>query len=133
MTGFEGGIRCFALFSLGNVFDHIVYLTNEFQEFACFSYDDKHEFRLDDSSLQWYYPPRLGADLSKGFDKFDKHDESIDEHLDSLLKTIAAHEKEEGKKIDANIVTWRGMMTKVGSPLFQYRRCGDVSLIVFYR
>lgn len=70
--------------------------------------------------MQWYYPPRLGADLSKGFDKFDKHDESIDEHLDSLLKTIAAHEKEEGKKIDANIVTWRGMMTKASNLLFKH-------------
>ncbi|KAF2965266.1 hypothetical protein GQX73_g8305 [Xylaria multiplex] len=86
------------------------------KEFACFSYDEKHEFRLDDSSLQWYYPPRLGADLSKGFDKFDKHDESIDEHLDSLLKTIAAHEKEEGKKIDANIVTWRDNVGTVRGP-----------------
>lgn len=83
--------------------------------------------------MQWYYPPRLGANLSKGFDKFDKLDESIDEHLDSLLKTIVAHEKEEGKKIDANIVTWRGMMTKVISHLFRYRRWGDSSLIVFHR
>ncbi|KAI0532510.1 RAI1 like PD-XK nuclease-domain-containing protein [Xylaria digitata] len=91
------------------------------KEFACFSYDEKHEFHLDDSSLQWYYPPRLGADLSKGFDKFDKHDESIDEHLDSLLKTVTAHEKEEGKKIDANIVTWRGMMTKIMSVPFEDR------------
>ncbi|KAI1170299.1 RAI1 like PD-XK nuclease-domain-containing protein [Nemania sp. FL0916] len=91
------------------------------KEFACFSYDGKHEFHLDDSSMQWYYPPRLGANLSKGFDKFDKHDESIDEHLDSLLKTIAAHEKEEGKKIDANVVTWRGMMTKIMSAPFEDR------------
>ncbi|KAI1352503.1 RAI1 like PD-XK nuclease-domain-containing protein [Xylaria sp. FL0043] len=91
------------------------------KEIACFSYDEKHEFRLDDSSLQWYYPPRLGADLSRGFDKFDKHDESVDEHLDSLLETIAAHEEEEGKKIDANIVTWRGMMTKIMSVPFEDR------------
>ncbi|EMR63543.1 putative protein rai1 protein [Eutypa lata UCREL1] len=82
------------------------------KEIACFSYDSKHEFHLGDSSLQWYYPPELGADLSKGFDKFDKHDDSADEHLVSLLKTIMAHEEEEGKKIDANIVTWRGMITK---------------------
>ncbi|KAI1423002.1 RAI1 like PD-XK nuclease-domain-containing protein [Xylaria sp. FL1777] len=91
------------------------------KEIACFSYDEKHEFRLDSSSLQWYYPPRLGADLSKGFDKFDKHDESIDEHLDSLLHAITAHEKEEGKKIDAGIVTWRGMMTKIMSAPFEDR------------
>lgn len=69
--------------------------------------------------MQWYYPPKLGADLSKGFDKFDKHDDARDEHLDSLLKTMVAHEKEEGKKIDADIVTWRGMMTKVNSPFFK--------------
>lgn len=55
----------------------------------------------------------MGADLSAGFETFDKHDDSGDEHLDSLLKTIAAHEQQEGKKIDAQVVTWRGMMTKV--------------------
>ncbi|KAK8929540.1 Decapping nuclease RAI1 [Metarhizium anisopliae] len=83
------------------------------KEFACFSYDENHEFRLDDSSMKYYYTPQLGADLSKGFEKFQKLDDSGDEHLDSLLKTILAHERETGKKIDANVVTWRGMMTKV--------------------
>ncbi|EWZ45434.1 protein RAI1 [Fusarium oxysporum f. sp. raphani 54005] len=83
------------------------------KEFACFSYDDNHEFHLDDSSLKYYYTPQLGADLSKGFDTFQKLDDTGDDHLDSLLKTIAAHEQETGKKIDANIVTWRGMMTKI--------------------
>ena len=56
----------------------------------------------------------MGADLSKGFDTFDKLDDSGDEHLDSLLRTIMAHEKDTGKRIDSNVVTWRGMMTKVG-------------------
>jgi RAT1-interacting protein len=65
--------------------------------------------------MRWYYPPRLGADLSKGFDKFVKHDDSDDEHLDSLLKAIINHEQETNQKIDAQIVTWRGMMTKVGN------------------
>ncbi|KAI0840258.1 RAI1-domain-containing protein [Hypoxylon sp. FL0890] len=91
------------------------------KEIACFSYDDKHEFHLDDRSLQWYYPPELGADLSRGFNQFDKHDDSKDEHIDSLLKTIMAHEEEEGKKIDAQIVTWRGMMTKIMSAPFEDR------------
>lgn len=57
----------------------------------------------------------MGADLSKGFETFQKQDDSGNEHLDSLLKTIVAHEKETGKKIDANVVTWRGMITKVCS------------------
>lgn len=83
------------------------------QEFACFSYDESHDFHLDDSSLKYYYTPQMGADLSKGFDTFQKQDDGGDEHLDGLLKTIAAHELEIGKRIDANIVTWRGMITKV--------------------
>ncbi|ORY71622.1 RAI1 like PD-XK nuclease-domain-containing protein [Pseudomassariella vexata] len=91
------------------------------KEIACFSYDDNHEFHLGYSSMKWYYPPQLGTDLSKGFDKFDKHDDSADEHLDSLLRTIMAHEEEEGKKIDAQIVTWRGMITKIMSSPFEDR------------
>lgn len=63
--------------------------------------------------MKWYYPPALGVDLSSGFEDFKSHDDSVDEHLDSLLKTIANHEKETGKPIDAHVVTWRGMMTKV--------------------
>jgi RAT1-interacting protein len=63
--------------------------------------------------MRWYYPPDLGANLSSGFDTFDKLDDSGDEHLEGLLKTIIAHEQKTGKKIDANVVTWRGMMTKV--------------------
>ncbi|KAK8100918.1 dhp1-interacting protein [Apiospora kogelbergensis] len=91
------------------------------KEFACFSYDDNHEFHLGDSSLRWYYPPQLGTDLSQGFESFDKHDGSQDEHIDSLLKAIIAHEQEVGKKIDSQIVTWRGMMTKIMSSPFEDR------------
>ena len=82
------------------------------QEFACFSYDDNHQFHLDDSSLKYYYTPQVGADLSLGFDTFEKLDDSQDGHLDSLMRTIIDHEDKEGKKIDAHVVTWRGMMTK---------------------
>ncbi|RFU81731.1 hypothetical protein TARUN_469 [Trichoderma arundinaceum] len=89
------------------------------KEFACFSYDENHEFRPDDSSLKYYYPPRLGADLSLGFNTFVKQDDSGDEHLDSLLTAIASHEQETGTKIDANIVTWRGMMTKILAAPFE--------------
>ncbi|KAF4628497.1 hypothetical protein G7Y89_g9656 [Cudoniella acicularis] len=82
------------------------------REIACFSYDGKHQFRQDDSSIRYYYPPTLGADLSKGFDTFEKLDDEEDEHLDSLLKTIMAHEQKAGQRVEADIITWRGMMTK---------------------
>jgi hypothetical protein len=83
------------------------------QEIACFSYDDKHQFRLDDSSIRYYYPPTLGADLSKGYDTFQNMDSTADDHLDSLLKTIIDLEQKSGKRVEADIITWRGMMTKV--------------------
>ncbi|KAF7591976.1 decapping endonuclease targeting mRNA [Aspergillus hancockii] len=88
------------------------------KEIACFSYDDQHCFHLGDSSLRYYYPPRLPADLNRGFDTFQKLDDSADEHLDALLEAIMALEKETGKKCDADIITWRGMMTKA-SPSIQ--------------
>lgn len=91
------------------------------KEFACFSYDENHEYHVGNSSLKWYYPPQIGADLSKGFEAFVKHDDSVDEHLDSLLETIASHEKETGKAIDAHIVTWRGMLTKIMAAPFEDR------------
>jgi RAT1-interacting protein len=55
----------------------------------------------------------IGADLSSGFERFDKHDDSQPEHLVGLLRSIVDYEKKEGKRIDAHLVTWRGMMTKV--------------------
>ncbi|KAK2743116.1 decapping endonuclease targeting mRNA [Onygenales sp. PD_40] len=83
------------------------------KEIACFSYDDQHNFRLDDSSLRYYYPPRLPADLNRGFETFEQLDDAGDEHLDALLDTIVALEKSTGAKCEADVVTWRGMMTKI--------------------
>lgn len=83
------------------------------QEIAYFSYDNKHEFHLDDSSLRYYYPPALPADLNQGFDDFQQLDDTNDDHLDPLLATIVAFEQKTGAKVDTDIITWRGMMTKV--------------------
>ncbi|KAL4967256.1 DXO/RAI1 family decapping nuclease [Aspergillus stella-maris] len=83
------------------------------KEIASFSYDDQHAYHLGDSSLRWYYPPQLPADLNRGFDTFQKLDDTADEHLDALLDTIVALERETEKKCEADIITWRGMMTKI--------------------
>ncbi|CAD6445064.1 bf97a254-7ea1-44ce-9949-889bd8ccca96 [Sclerotinia trifoliorum] len=91
------------------------------QEIAHFSYDDNHEFRLDDSSIRWYYPPDLGTDLNRGFETFRKHDDSKDEHLDSLLRALMEKEKVTNVKTEADVITWRGMMTKIIASLFDSR------------
>ncbi|EAS37270.3 rai1 protein [Coccidioides immitis RS] len=88
------------------------------KEIACFSYDDDHNFLLDESSLRYYYPPRLPVDLNGGFETFKKLDDSADEHLDALLDTIIALEKSTGAKCEADVITWRGMMTKLMTASF---------------
>ncbi|RKF56557.1 Decapping nuclease rai1 [Golovinomyces cichoracearum] len=91
------------------------------EEIACFSYDDQHQLHLDNSSIKYYYPPDLGADLSKGFEQFQDLDNTVDGHLDSLLKTIIDLEQKSGQKVEANFVTWRGMMTKLMAAIFDDR------------
>jgi RAT1-interacting protein len=65
--------------------------------------------------LNYYYPPTLPANLSNGFDTFRKWDESIDEHLEGLLKAIKHLEEKKGERIKTDIITWRGMMTRASS------------------
>jgi RAT1-interacting protein len=98
------------------------------QEITCFSYDDQHTYRWDDSSLRYYYPPTLPADLNRGFDTFRSLDDSRDDHLDALVDTIALYEKEKGAGVEADIVTWRGMMTKVydSSPGLEIFSCAYI-------
>jgi hypothetical protein len=94
------------------------------QEIAFFSYDSEHKLKpLDNESLRYYYPPffnvpghqdnRFPVDLSKGYNSFRQRDDSGDEHLDGLLDTLVEAEKRNGKKTEVDLVTWRGMMTRV--------------------
>lgn len=85
------------------------------REVAHFSYDDNHEYRDDDSSINYYVPPPIGADLKEGFDTFRHYEDQEDPHLDSLLRALIHKEGKDndGAEIKADFVTWRGMMTKV--------------------
>lgn len=83
------------------------------REIAFFSYDHAHRFHLDERSLRYYYPPRIGANLSEGFDTFEQLDDAADDHLDGLLETITDFERRTRTRCRADIITWRGMMTKI--------------------
>lgn len=83
------------------------------REITYFSYDESHIYRQDDSSLRYYYPANLPADLNKGFDTFRSLDDSVDDHLDGLLQALINYEGSKGAKLEADVVTWRGMMTKI--------------------
>lgn len=101
------------------------------REFTYFSYDSQKRLHPGSlASLRYYYPPFIqspgtsapGISLSNGFQDWIRADQSIDGHLDALLETMRVYEEglmEEGKEVvrgQADVVTWRGMMTKVGSP-----------------
>nr|POE65019.1 decapping nuclease rai1 [Quercus suber] len=109
------------------------------REFAYFSYNDRHELRsLSAESLSYYYPPIFQIpwgetrpiDLSTGFESFVQRDDSIEEHLDGLLDTLQVFEenllqrvRDEGGdirdvRIKADVITWRGMMTKILTAAF---------------
>jgi len=47
-----------------------------------------------------------------GFQSFRQLDDTGDDHLDSLLQTIV-HKEQSGAMVDVDVITWRGMMTKV--------------------
>ncbi|KAF2208183.1 hypothetical protein CERZMDRAFT_122486 [Cercospora zeae-maydis SCOH1-5] len=93
------------------------------REVTEFSFDEQHVcFPLDARSLRYYYPPFFNVpyvpeqrriDLSKGFDTFQKYDDATDLHLNPLLDTIQLHEQQNNAKLDADFLTWRGMMTKI--------------------
>lgn len=85
------------------------------REVAHFSFDDDHKYVHDDSGINYFVPPPIGADLKEGFDTFRHHEDKVDAHLDAMLKALVETEKKDGQKAraKADFVTWRGMMTKV--------------------
>jgi RAT1-interacting protein len=85
------------------------------REVAHFSFDDNHEYVADDSGINYYIAPPVGADLKEGFETFRHHEDKVDAHLDALLKGLMDKEKKDGDgtRAKADFVTWRGMMTKV--------------------
>ena len=100
------------------------------REFLFFSFDEKHDLKVgSNDSLRYYYPPFAEApgtqvtplNLSNGFESFIRTDETVDFHIDALLESIQSHEqcmlgveaKLNDVKTQADIVTWRGMMTNV--------------------
>ncbi|KAJ3091022.1 decapping endonuclease targeting mRNA [Quaeritorhiza haematococci] len=88
-------------------------------EVGYFSYDEHRKLHLfSDKELKYYYQPEPNANLNEGYPQlFTKRDDSIPEHLDSLLECLTAvnQRAEQGGKpsIQPKFCTWRGIMTKI--------------------
>ncbi|KAK0522993.1 decapping endonuclease targeting mRNA [Tilletia horrida] len=113
-----------------------------FQKPACiatFSYDDERGLHHDNRSLGIFHPPpgptfdrnadrgrgqMRGPDLNYGFERWRRRDETVDEHLDSLLialqhkATAAASIDADRDRARADVITWRGIATKLCTAIF---------------
>lgn len=87
------------------------------KEECCFSIDINGVTHADERCLAYYYLPDVqlsyDLDLKGGFKKFQCKDESKDQHLDPLLTAIMIKEKSKSKKSKADVISFRGVMTKL--------------------
>ncbi|KAG5513196.1 hypothetical protein PMAC_001566 [Pneumocystis sp. 'macacae'] len=101
-------------------------------ELFCFSYDEHRGLRYDASSLKYYYPAVLGADLSQGFEERIERDETIDEHLDGFLLSLCAYERIHGRtRTSVDILTWRGILARFLCTPYDRRTSWSVHLMRF--
>ena len=102
-------------------------------ELTCYSLDEKRELHLctptsgdhyeHPKHLPFYYPPDIATtsekdrDLNEGYPaKYIQRDESIPEHLDTLLaalKDLRLKQSELHDLDQVDIITWRGIMTRL--------------------
>lgn len=89
------------------------------------------------ASMRYFYFPTTdvssgaaAGDLNQGFSTFVQRDESVPKHLDELLKAVMWYEQNQnkGKRVKADIVTYRGVMTKLLT--MPYARGEDVDINV---
>ena len=67
----------------------------------------------DDTSMPYYRPAPIGADLNYGYERRIERDINEEEHLDGLCDALM-QQGEAGKKAErrGGIITWRGMITR---------------------
>lgn len=79
-------------------------------QLTTFSYTANHELEFTNSAMRYYCEAPLNADLSYRYENWIKKPESRG-RLDGLLKACLRDEVVTERQ-RANIITWRGVMTK---------------------
>ncbi|KAI9481344.1 MAG: RAI1 like PD-XK nuclease-domain-containing protein [Benjaminiella poitrasii] len=85
------------------------------QELTSYSIDHERRVWFDDRELKYYHPliESDTKDLNTGYEKMIKRDENIPEHIDTLLDALTFSGSIKNDKPTADVVTWRGIMTKL--------------------
>jgi RAT1-interacting protein len=95
-----------------------------------FSYDEKRRLFHDDRSKKYYHLPPKNANLNRGYETKIERDESINEHLDSLLDALMQDKEIEGHQKQADLITWRGMMTKLCTILYEDQQGFEMNIMM---
>lgn len=105
------------------------------KELGFYSKTHENEFLInDDSKLSYYYFPdsdlNKNLDLSSGINKFKECNTSnVDPlTLDGLLSTLVSYENRKGKKVKADIITFRGIIKKLILSAFDNPKYNKVDL-----
>lgn len=105
------------------------------KEVACFSRHLDGSFSNDASELAYYYLPNsyvsAGIDLQSGFEKFEKFDSSKNGQFDGFLNALTEHERKNSSKVKSDIVTWRGIMTKLLTLPYDNRDLINLNIVRF--
>ncbi|KAI8377325.1 hypothetical protein BD560DRAFT_325731 [Blakeslea trispora] len=84
------------------------------KELTSYSIDCDRRVQFDNREMKYYYPPTTGKkDLNEGYERMIQRDESISEHIDTLLDALTQFNSKSKEQATADIVTWRGIMTKI--------------------
>lgn len=105
------------------------------KELGFYSRNKDEEYLVsDDTNLNYYYLPDAELDrkldLSAGFQKFKDYYKDFEDRcsLRGLLETIESSERHKGKKINADIITFRGIARKLISCAFDSPAFNAVNL-----
>lgn len=91
---------------------------------------------LDSSNLKYYYLPeetilKSPISLVSGVDNWEQPHEPAT-HLDTLLEALVASERASGEKTAAQVITWRGILTKIMThPYDHYREPIELNVEFF--
>uniref|UniRef100_A0A060TD59 Decapping nuclease n=1 Tax=Blastobotrys adeninivorans TaxID=409370 RepID=A0A060TD59_BLAAD len=105
------------------------------KEICSFSIDENYETQLDNRCLSYFYLPEAfldyNIDLSAGFSDFTEKDESIDVHLNHMLKALLHYEQENDTKVKVDMITFRGIMTKILCLSYSKNEDLDLNIVRF--
>ena len=99
-------------------------------QITSFSYDENRKLYQDDRSRKYYHPPPQNANLNRGYETRIERDENDNEHLNSLLEALIQNKEVEGQLKQSDLITWRGMMTKLCTILYEDQQGFEMNVML---